>query len=131
MTSQLTTFKYILYTYNTIITVQFVNIAKYRTLRCSENCQAIYTAIHNGVTYILCTIECHGSGVGCSVIPALTRISCPCMLAPFFRRMIKDLSVDGQIRLVCLHNERMVNGLRKIAWTFVVCLKWQHINIYI
>jgi hypothetical protein len=93
-TSQLTTFKYILYTYNTINTVQFVNIAKYRTLRCTEKCWTIYTTLHISVTvHIFCvTIQCHGSRVGCSVIPALTRISCPCMLVPCPSGVIKDLS---------------------------------------
>jgi hypothetical protein len=48
--------------------------------------------------------------------------------------MIKDLSIDGHVlsvRLVRLHDERTVNGLRKIAWPSIFRLKWQHININI
>jgi hypothetical protein len=30
-----------------------------------------------------------------------------------------------------LHDEQMVNGLRKIVCASIFCLKWQHIYIYI
>ncbi len=45
-------------------------------------------------------------------------------------RLILCQQTDKQQTSVCTMSKRQtVNGLRKIAWTSVFCLKWQHIYI--